>query len=114
MNGRPSLGAWPDGDGVRFHVWAPDKTSVEVVLGDHEPRVIPLTKHPDGTFSALVADLGAGARYRYRVDGRGPFPDPASRFDQIPDIQSESTFLACKLDWNKREREPHVSTLRLY
>ncbi len=80
MNWRPSLGAWPDGDGVRFRVWAPDKTSVEVVLGDHEPRVISLEKHPDGTFGAFVPDLGAGARYRYRVDGRGPFPDPASRF----------------------------------
>ena len=80
MTGRPSLGAWPDADGVRFRVWAPDKTRIEVVLEGPEPRTIPLAKHSDGTFSGLGPGLGAGSRYRYRVDGRGPFPDPVSRF----------------------------------
>ena len=41
------------------------------------------------------------------------FADPA-QLDTIPDPQAEATFLACKLDWSERDREPHASTLRLY
>ncbi len=33
-----------------------------------------------GHFLLEVPGLKAGCRYRYVVDGRGPFPDPASRF----------------------------------
>jgi maltooligosyltrehalose trehalohydrolase len=80
MSWQPTLGAWPGDDGVRFRVWAPGKRAVEVVLEGPVPRVIPLGKHADGMFSGLVSGLAAGARYRYRVDGHGPFPDPASRF----------------------------------
>ncbi|MBV8559020.1 MAG: malto-oligosyltrehalose trehalohydrolase [Planctomycetaceae bacterium] len=84
MSWRASLGARPDADagGVWFRVWAPDWTCVEVVLEGPgaRPRAIALEKHPDGTFGGLVPGLGAGARYRYRVDGLGPFPDPASRY----------------------------------
>ena len=29
---QPSLGAWVEDDGVRFRVWAPDATTVEVAL----------------------------------------------------------------------------------
>jgi maltooligosyltrehalose trehalohydrolase len=39
-----------------------------------------MEKQPDGTFAGLVTAAAPGDRYRYRVDGRGPFPDPASRF----------------------------------
>ncbi|HKI18993.1 MAG TPA: malto-oligosyltrehalose trehalohydrolase, partial [Isosphaeraceae bacterium] len=80
MNWRPTFGAWPDGGGIRFRVWAPGKQTVEVVLEGPEGRVFPLEKHADETFGAIVPDIEAGARYRYCVDGRGPFPDPASRF----------------------------------
>ena len=31
-------------------------------------------------FEVFVPWLAAGARYRYRIDGEGPYPDPASRF----------------------------------
>lgn len=37
-----------------------------------------------------------------------------SALERIADPQAESTFLASKLDWSEREREPHASTLRLY
>jgi maltooligosyltrehalose trehalohydrolase len=77
----PSLGAWPDQDGTHFRVWAPTAGRLEVVLEDtDQPASHSMTKAADGTFSALVPGVGAGDRYRYRVDGQGPFPDPASRF----------------------------------
>jgi len=39
-----------------------------------------LERGADGYFHALVPGLEAGARYRYRVDGDGPYPDPCSRY----------------------------------
>jgi maltooligosyltrehalose trehalohydrolase len=79
---RPSLGAVPFGDRARFRVWAPDAHRVEVVVEPSgEPSVVVgLRKRPDGIFECCADEVRAGDRYRYRVDGRGPFPDPASRF----------------------------------
>ena len=79
---RPTLGAWPEGGGVRFRVWAPDVRNVEVVIDrpGGEETAFPLAKSEDGTFGALLDEVRIGDRYRYRVDGKGPFPDPASRF----------------------------------
>ncbi|HEX8198924.1 MAG TPA: malto-oligosyltrehalose trehalohydrolase [Isosphaeraceae bacterium] len=79
MSWRPSLGAWPEGDGIRFRVWAPVRRSIEIVL-DGTGTVIPLIRAEDGTFGGLLNQVEVGDRYRYRVDGTGPFPDPASRF----------------------------------
>jgi maltooligosyltrehalose trehalohydrolase len=39
-----------------------------------------LTAEADGYFSGLVAGAGAGALYKYRLDGGDAFPDPASRY----------------------------------
>jgi maltooligosyltrehalose trehalohydrolase len=79
---RPSLGAWPEKGGVRFRVWAPEHGRVEVALeGDSGAvRAPPMERDGEGYWQALVPGIGAGALYRYRLDGEGPFPDPASRF----------------------------------
>ncbi|MBY0513052.1 MAG: malto-oligosyltrehalose trehalohydrolase [Gemmataceae bacterium] len=67
--------------GVHFRVWAPVRSGVAVVLesgaaaGEHA-----LEAEGNGYFSGLVPGAAAGDRYRLRPDGRGPFPDPASRF----------------------------------
>jgi maltooligosyltrehalose trehalohydrolase len=39
-----------------------------------------LTRADDGTFSGAFDDVRAGDLYAYVLDGEGPFPDPASRF----------------------------------
>jgi len=82
MDWRTSLGAWPDGDSTRFRVWAPAAKTLEVVLESPyaDPAAHQLTRQADGVFSVALPGIGAGARYRYRPDGKGPFPDPASRF----------------------------------
>ncbi|WP_406856305.1 malto-oligosyltrehalose trehalohydrolase [Alsobacter sp. KACC 23698] len=64
--------------GVHFRVWAPRARSIAVAVEDGP--VIPLASEPEGYFSGLVADAGAGLRYRYEVDGEKRYPDPASRF----------------------------------
>jgi maltooligosyltrehalose trehalohydrolase len=57
-------------------VWAPNARTVDVV--DDDDRVTPLKPADDGYFAGF-GPLGAGARYRYRLDGEALYPDPASR-----------------------------------
>ncbi len=83
------LGATPVDGATRFEVWAPGSSSVEVVVerSNGDPIVASLApaKPDDGptsadaTWSALVEGAGPGDRYRFRLDGGEPLPDPASR-----------------------------------
>jgi maltooligosyltrehalose trehalohydrolase len=84
-NRRLPVGAEVFGAGAHsrahFRVWAPRHKRVTVVLetgpdkGEH-----PLESEPDGYFAGAVADVTAGALYRYRLDGTELLPDPASRY----------------------------------
>jgi maltooligosyltrehalose trehalohydrolase len=65
--------------GVHFRVWAPGRDRIAVCL-EGGGETLQLTPEPSGHFSALAPGLAAGARYRYLLDGEGPYPDPASRF----------------------------------
>jgi maltooligosyltrehalose trehalohydrolase len=65
------------GGGVHFRVWAPKRSRVEVVT---EAGTTALIKEPSGHFGGLDKQGGAGARYKFRLDGDEQFPDPASRF----------------------------------
>ena len=60
---------------TRFSLWAPAAEAVDLVL---EEDPIPMPRDENGTFS-LTTETGAGARYRFRVDGGEDVPDPASR-----------------------------------
>lgn len=78
------LGASVEEGGVRFRVWAPGHETVDVVVyGPDAEAVHPLSaersSEPEGWFSGFVEGIGAGARYKYRLDGGDTFPDPASR-----------------------------------
>ncbi len=76
----PSLGAIVEPHGVRFRVWAPRPQLVELVIeGPHEARSIPMEPASGGDREAFVPGLAGGVRYRYRLDGQGPYPDPVSR-----------------------------------
>lgn len=73
--------------GTHFRVWAPKRKKVEVVIeppaGDKSEGALPaveLEPEPRGYFSGAVRQAHAGTLYRFRLDGEGPFPDPASRF----------------------------------
>ncbi len=77
-----SLGAWCERDRARFRVWAPTRRRVEVILetAGRTPHAHALEKGADGTFAGSVRGARPGDRYRYLLDGEGPYPDPASRF----------------------------------
>jgi maltooligosyltrehalose trehalohydrolase len=74
----PRLGAAVVGHGALFRVWAPDASILSVACEGRDE--IAMEKSEDGYFSVTVPGCGPGDLYRYRVDGQGPFPDPASRF----------------------------------
>lgn len=77
---RLGLGASVVAGGVEFRVWAPGHEAVDVVVyGPAAEAVHPLAAEDDGWFRGVVADGGAGTRYKYRLDGGDVFPDPASR-----------------------------------
>ena len=97
ISSRLEMGADVQRDGsTHFRVWAPRPRDIRLVIEQRiEPRIerridpriepasrpereVPLAREGDGYFSARVPDVGAGARYRYRLDGR-LLADPASR-----------------------------------
>ncbi len=70
------LGANIVAGGVRFGVWAPHAERVDVAADD---VLAPMQRDDYGVWAATIPDIGAGARYRFQIDGDGAFPDPYSR-----------------------------------
>ena len=71
------LGARPVAGGVRFRVWAPTATTVEVevpAVGGRKSRL-----QRDGEYFQGVVAAAAGEDYWYWLDGTLRRPDPASR-----------------------------------
>jgi maltooligosyltrehalose trehalohydrolase len=73
------LGAVCVGEKTSFRVWAPRARQLDVVIESPLTAEYPLQPEGNGYFSTQAA-VPAGALYKYRVDGKGPYPDPCSRF----------------------------------
>lgn len=67
---------------VHFRVYAPQRRSVEVLFESAHAalRAAALEREPSGHWSVELPDGAEWMRYRFRVDGREIYPDPASRF----------------------------------
>src|SRR5699024_402101 len=76
----PAFGAQIDREGVRFSVWAPNASTVELELSGEGARTIPMDGDDEGRFAVHVPGVAAGARYLFCVDGQDGKPDPYSRF----------------------------------
>ncbi|MBY4869388.1 DUF3459 domain-containing protein [Burkholderia sp. Bp9017] len=64
---------------THFRVWAPGSTQVQLELDTgNGPTLVPMAPAGPNWFEVFV-ECGAGARYRYRLDGAVSIPDPASR-----------------------------------
>lgn len=77
----PSIGAWREGEKTKFRVWAPEARQIALLVetAAGQTLCLGLRKSADGYFDAATADAKPGDKYQYQIDGRGPFPDPASR-----------------------------------
>lgn len=82
MNGQPGrrCGALGQSDGsVRWRVWAPKASKVDLVLGKGERcRHYPMQREERGFFHHALHDVLEGQRYAYRLDGGPERPDPCS------------------------------------
>ncbi|MFB9266394.1 malto-oligosyltrehalose trehalohydrolase [Bradyrhizobium erythrophlei] len=63
-------------DGARFRLWAPAAKQVDLLLD--KPHA--LTRDAGGWYVAEIPGVGAGARYKFRIDDEIDVPDPASAF----------------------------------
>jgi maltooligosyltrehalose trehalohydrolase len=80
MDDLPSPGAivLPDGR-TRFCVWAPRVKTVALQLEGPPVKLLPMSPASRGYFEIDVANVPAGSRYRFQLDGEQLRPDPASR-----------------------------------
>lgn len=69
-----------DGDRCAFRVWAPRADSVEVHITGSPGRLMPLKPGEQGYWEGVVAGVGPGSRYFFRLNGEHDRPDPASRY----------------------------------
>jgi maltooligosyltrehalose trehalohydrolase len=82
LSWEPFFGAvWRQGEAV-VRVWAPQATSVEFVLErtQTQSESFAMEKDTEGFFQLRLKAARLGDLYRFRVDGKGPWPDPASRY----------------------------------
>lgn len=84
------FGADLEAGGTRFRLWAPSARGVDVrIEAPSGPADTPMTREAEGWFETTVCGAGAGARYRFVIDGTDAVPDPASRF-QPEDVHGPS------------------------
>jgi maltooligosyltrehalose trehalohydrolase len=69
-------------EGVRYRVWASEARGAEALVwtGDEPARTVPLALDASGYFHGVDHQGQAGDLYKYRLDGKDEYPDPASRY----------------------------------
>lgn len=62
---------------TEFRIWAPKARKMSLCVDNREHR---MSADKNGFWHIELKDLKNPILYSYKIDGRGPFPDPASRF----------------------------------
>src|SRR5579872_576318 len=101
-------GAEVAGQVVRFRLWAPAASKVDLVLYDAgaPPELIPMSAQPAGWFEVHSDRARAGSLYRYRIDDRLEVADPAARFSP-QDVHGPSQVIdPLSFDWDDEAWRP--------
>lgn len=90
---KPQFGPSCTREGCCFRLLAKQGAQVELILegssrnsGNAEnptekiSKKISMAFQPSGLYQVTVPEAGVGTLYRFFIDGQGPYPDPASRF----------------------------------
>jgi maltooligosyltrehalose trehalohydrolase len=91
------IGTNPIAGGIKFRVWAPLATSVEVELVKSSAQRTPLQK--DGEYFQGLVQASAGDRYWFWLDGTLRRPDPASR-SQPDGVHGPSQVITPAFAWS--------------
>jgi len=87
------------GGGVTFRLWAPAARRIDLMLD----RPYPMQRSAPGWYEIMAPGLGAGALYKYRIDGEIEVPDPASHF-QPRDVSGPSEVIDhARFEWKARD-----------
>jgi maltooligosyltrehalose trehalohydrolase len=78
---------------VRFRLWAPSATSVNLCLENGQRGAYPLLPLENGWFERIAPEAQVGSLYRFQIDHKAEVPDPASRF-QPYDVHGPSEVIA--------------------
>jgi maltooligosyltrehalose trehalohydrolase len=84
---------------TRFRLWAPAARRVDLSLESTDRLLRPMTAVGDGWFELKTDDVGAGARYSYRIDEKLTVPDPASRFNPDDVHRASEVVDPCDYAW---------------
>ena len=92
----PRWGAYLNGNGAEFGLWAPSQPEVWVRAGG---RDVPMQRSAEGWFTATIPDLGPGDAYCYKLEDGRTVPDPAARA-QKDDVHGPSLLVdTASYDW---------------
>jgi maltooligosyltrehalose trehalohydrolase len=104
-------GAFYDGRQSRFCVWAPEKQTVDLILGD---RRIPLHKMDHGYWAVSNVNVPSGTRYQFSIDKGEPTPDPASCY-QPDGVHGASEVIERAFPWSDNDwRGLPLSSMIIY
>ena len=89
--------------GVRYRIWVPDKSKVEIEVNRADSsltEVVPLAPDSEGYYQVVDPRGRAGDRYKYKLGGDHAFPDPSSR-SQPDGVHGPSMVIDPRAyDWN--------------
>lgn len=83
---------------TKFTVWAPFKEKVQVMI--KENGTFDLTKNAHGYWEAEIPGVSPGSLYKYKIDNKTSFPDPASR-QQSEGVHSWSCVDDTGFEWDE-------------
>lgn len=109
------FGPQPAAEGTRFRLWAPSAQRVGLKVGSSGQEQVhsELKATGNGWFECMARGVGAGAKYRFRIDDEIDVPDPASRFQpagvQGPgEVLDPNAFTWRESSWRGRDWEEAV------
>jgi maltooligosyltrehalose trehalohydrolase len=86
-----------------------------LIEGDPSRPVIAMSLDKDGIYRTHVDGAGPGMRYWFEIDGAGPFPDPASRYQPLG-VHGPSQIVALEeFQWKANDfQAPSLRELVIY
>ncbi len=81
---------------TKFRVWAPKAKSLALCTDNIEHQMLP---ERDGFWHIELKSLKHPVLYAYKIDGSGPYPDPASRF-QPEGVHGRSQLWQDEFEWH--------------
>ncbi|MGN7885891.1 malto-oligosyltrehalose trehalohydrolase [Dyadobacter endophyticus] len=82
-------------------VWAPKAEQVQLLFGE-ETNILDLEQRDYGFWTLQTRALWPGDRYGFLLDGKGPYPDPATLYQPEGVHGLSETFDVQKIEWTDR------------